>query len=68
MAKAKIAGRSLDEVYGEIAAQVAEFDAGHADFSAKGNKSAAARARKAIGEIKKLATPYRACSVSACKK
>ncbi len=64
----KEAQKSLEDIYGEIAAQVAEFDAGHSDFAAKGNKSAAARARKAIGEIKKRATIYRALSVEACKK
>jgi uncharacterized protein YjbJ (UPF0337 family) len=33
----------------------------------KGNKSAEGRARKAIGEVKKLVTEYRKESVNACK-
>ena len=36
-------------------------------FSSKGNKAAGGRARKAIGEIKKLVTDYRKASVSESK-
>ena len=65
---AKEAAKSIEDIYGEISAQVAEFDAGHTAFFANGNKSAAARARKAIGEVKRRATEYRRLSVEACKK
>ena len=44
-----------------------EFDYNHLEFVEKGNKSAEGRARKAIGEIKKLVTEYRKESVKACK-
>ena len=59
---------SLESVYTDLAAAMVEFEQGHAAFAEKGNKSAAARARKAIGEIKKLATTYRKLSVEATKK
>ena len=39
------------------------FEEEHTKFSDKGNKSAGARARKALGEIKKLVTEYRKQSV-----
>ena len=39
----------------------------HNVFIEKGNKAAAGRARKAIGEIKKLVTEYRKSSVAECK-
>lgn len=36
-------------------------------FVEKGNKAAAGRARKSLGEIKKLVTEYRKASVEECK-
>ena len=39
----------------------------HNKFVEKNNKSAGQRARKAIGEIKKLVTPYRQSSVEESK-
>jgi hypothetical protein len=36
-------------------------------FAAKGTKAAAARARKAINNLKKLITPYKKQSVEDCK-
>ena len=39
----------------------------HTIFSDKGNKAAGGRARKAIGEIKKLVTGYRQASVTESK-
>ena len=39
--------RTLEQVYTEIATAMVEFEQGHAAFAEKGNKSAAARARKA---------------------
>jgi len=44
-----------------------QFQENHRAHSEKGNKAAAGRARKAIGEIKKLVTEYRKVSVSECK-
>jgi len=40
-----------------------EFQENHRKFADKGNKAAATRARKSIGEIKKLVTDYRKQSV-----
>ena len=47
--------------------RVFEFESNHLVFVEKGNKSAEGRARKAIGEVKKLVTEYRKESVTACK-
>ena len=44
-----------------------EFDENHNKFDEKGNKAAGARARKAIGEIKKIITEYRKASVAESK-
>jgi len=45
-----------------------DFEENHTDYGEKENKAAAQRARKAIGEIKKLATEYRKTSVHETKK
>mgnify|MGYP001196494660 FL=1 len=44
------------------------FQENHRKFNEKGNKAAAQRARKSLGEIKKLVTDYRKASVEECKK
>ena len=44
-----------------------DFQENHRNFTEKGNKAAGGRARKAIGEIKKLVTDYRKASVSESK-
>lgn len=55
----------------EIKAQIdtlwKEFEANHAVFEEKGNKAAAARARKAINELKKHVTAYKQASVEQVK-
>ena len=43
------------------------FEENHTSFKEKGNKAAGGRARKSIGEIKKLVTAYRQTSVSESK-
>ena len=58
----------LEEMYLKIQEQIKIFTENHDKFVEKGNKSAESRARKAIGEIKKLATPYRKASVDETKK
>ena len=58
----------LEEIYSQIQDQIKIFTENHEKFVAKGNKSAEAKARKAIGEIKKLATPFRKASVDETKK
>ena len=44
------------------------FQENHRKFNEKGNKAAATRARKAVGEIKKLVTEYRKESVTESKR
>ena len=43
------------------------FDENHTKFKDKGTKAAASRARKSIGELKKLITEYRKVSVEESK-
>ena len=45
-----------------------EFQENHRKFADKGNKAAATRARKAVGELKKLVTEYRKASVAESKR
>jgi hypothetical protein len=45
-----------------------QFQENHRKFAEKGNKAAATRARKSIGEIKKLVTDYRKQSVLESKR
>lgn len=51
----------------DLAAQIkthfADFEDNH-DKNMNGNKAAGSRARKAVGEIKKLVTDYRKASVA----
>ena len=44
-----------------------DFQENHRNFTEKGNKAAGGRARKSIGEIKKLVTAYRQASVAESK-
>ena len=44
------------------------YQENHRKFVEKGNKAAAQRARKNLGDIKKLVTDYRKASVEECKK
>ena len=58
---------SCKNVYTEIKGLWEEFESNHESFSEKGNKAAGARARKAIGGIKKLVSDYRKASVEDSK-
>ena len=58
---------SSDKLYNEIKGLFEQFEENHSIFSDKGNKAAGGRARKAIGEIKKLVTGYRQASISESK-
>ena len=58
---------SSKEIYTKIKEHFEEFDKNHEVHSDKGNKAAGGRARKAIGEVKKLVTEYRKASVSESK-
>jgi hypothetical protein len=55
------------ELYNQLNDLWEQFQENHRAHSEKGNKAAGGRARKAIGEIKKLVTEYRKASVSESK-
>ena len=59
---------SSSEIYNEINDLFEDFQENHRKFADKGNKAAATRARKSIGEIKKLVTDYRKASVLESKR
>ena len=56
-----------NELYGQLNELWEQFQENHRAHSEKGNKAAGSRARKAIGEVKKLVTEYRKASVSESK-
>jgi hypothetical protein len=56
-----------DELYNQLNELWEQFQENHRAHSEKGNKAAGGRARKAIGEVKKLVTEYRKSSVSESK-
>ena len=53
----------VDEVYDEITELYAEWMFNHDTYRDKSVKAAALRARKNLGDIKKLVTEYRQASV-----
>jgi len=56
------------ELFTQLKEQWTEFSDNHEKFIDKGNRAAATRARKAIGDLKKLVTEYRKQSVTESKK
>ena len=58
---------SSNELYEQIEELFENFQHNHRTFTEKGNKSAGGRARKAVGEVKKLVTDYRKASVTESK-
>jgi len=56
-----------NELYEQIEEAFEDFQANHKQFVEKGTKAAGGRARKYIGEIKKMVTSYRQASVSESK-
>jgi hypothetical protein len=52
------------ELFTNMEAHWNEFVDNHTKYVEKGNKAAATRARKSIGELKKLVTEYRKESVA----
>ena len=56
-----------DELYSQLNELWEKFQENHRAHSEKDNKSAGGRARKAIGEVKKLVTEYRKASVAESK-
>ena len=57
----------IDELYTQLNDLFTDFSTNHQTNVNTGNKAAGTRARKAIGEVKKLVTEYRRESVSASK-
>ena len=58
---------NTNELYETLNNLWEEFQENHRTFTEKGNKAAGGRARKAVGEVKKLVTDYRKASVSESK-
>ena len=58
---------SCNKIYNELNELWENFQENHRSFEGKGYKAAGARARKAIGGIKKLVTDYRKASVEDSK-
>ena len=56
-----------NELFGTLKTLWEDYEANHSKFEEKSNKAAGARARKALGEIKKLVTDYRKASVEESK-
>ena len=56
-----------DELYNQLNELWEQFQENHRSHAEKDNKAAGSRARKAIGELKKLVTEYRKASVSESK-
>lgn len=59
---------TTNELYEQIRALYEAFEENHKQNVESGTKASGTRARKAIGEIKKLATDYRKSSVADSKK
>ena len=57
----------LEELYAQIVEQMEIVKERHTKFVEKGNKTAESDVRKALGELKKLITPYRKASVETTK-
>ena len=57
-----------NELFAKMVSLWTEFQDNHSKFTEKGNKAAATRARKAVGELKKLVTEYRKASVAESKR
>ena len=58
---------NTNELYETLNNLWEEFQENHRTFTEKGNKAAGGRARKAVGEVKKLVTDYRKASVNESK-
>jgi len=56
-----------NDLYNSMSELWASFQENHTKFSESGNKAAGTRARKSIGELKKLVTDYRKASVEESK-
>ena len=59
---------NINELYETMNNLWEDFQTNHRTFTEKGNKAAGGRARKAVGEVKKLVTDYRKASVTESKQ
>ena len=59
--------KTSKELYEEMKSLFNDFEENHEKNAESGTKVSGTRARKAIGEIKKLATEYRKASVAESK-
>ena len=59
---------STTQLYNNLNDLWESFQENHRKFTDKGNKAAGTRARKGLGEIKKLVTDYRKASVAESKE
>ena len=59
---------STVDLYTTLDALWETFQENHRKHNEKSNKAAAQRARKSLGDIKKLVTEYRKASAEECKK
>ena len=59
---------NVNELFQQMNTLWAEFTENHERYTDKGVKSSGSKARKAIGELKKLVTEYRKQSVLASKQ
>ncbi|NBW58317.1 histone H1 [bacterium] len=59
--------KTVFEQFSEMEALWNEFAANHTAYVNKGNKAAAARARKAINSLKKMVTKYKQANVEHVK-
>jgi len=57
----------MQELLNQMQDELTNIQEDAAKFAEKGNKAAGGRARKHIGEIKKLVTDYRKASISESK-
>lgn len=59
--------KELENTFNKIDALYAEFKDAHIENVSKTNKSAGARARKSLNELRKFVTEYRKNSTEFCK-
>lgn len=59
--------KQTETMFTDMKALWSEFETNHEDYSTKGTKKSAAKARKAIQSLKAMVTNYKKASVEECK-
>ena len=59
--------KQSETMFQDMKALWTDFESNHGDYSAKGTKKSAAKARKAIQSLKSMITTYKKASVEECK-